>query len=183
MELRLAVERREAEAAWDAAVQVCTVHAAELEEQRELGLEEAESEKSAEREGNEIAETRQDEGDTHVEPQHEHRRIEDGKDGIFECETLEFGELKYEPTPAPANQTMPDVTPREPQRFDWATDIDTSIGPVPSMSDFRPTTPSQPDSPKLPSPSSCPQPAPIPCARPRFESTRSRDRVEAARTA
>ena len=48
VELRLAVERRETEAAWDAAVQVCAVHAAELEEQRELGLEEAESEKSAE---------------------------------------------------------------------------------------------------------------------------------------
>ena len=31
----------------------------------------------------------------------------------------------------------------EPQRFDWATEIDESIGPVPSVSDFRPTTPPQ----------------------------------------
>jgi hypothetical protein len=28
--------------------------------------------------------------------------------------------------------------------FDWATDIDQSIGPVPKVSDFRPTTPPQP---------------------------------------
>ena len=28
--------------------------------------------------------------------------------------------------------------------FDWTTDIDESIGPVPSTSDFRPTMPSQP---------------------------------------
>ena len=40
--LRLAVERKETEAAWDAAVHVCAVHAAELEEQREGGLEEEE---------------------------------------------------------------------------------------------------------------------------------------------
>jgi hypothetical protein len=34
-DLRLAVERHEAEAAWDAAVQVCAVHAAKMEEQRQ----------------------------------------------------------------------------------------------------------------------------------------------------
>ena len=44
-DLRLAVERKETEAAWDAAVEVCAVHAAELEEQREGELEEEEESK------------------------------------------------------------------------------------------------------------------------------------------
>ena len=52
-DLRLAVERKETEAAWDAAVQVCAVHAAELEEQSEEGLEEEESERRLEEENEE----------------------------------------------------------------------------------------------------------------------------------
>jgi hypothetical protein len=36
------------------------------------------------------------------------------------------------------------VTVREPQRIDWATDIDLSISPVPSARDFCPALPSQP---------------------------------------
>jgi hypothetical protein len=37
-----------------------------------------------------------------------------------------------------------DATRHQPTPFDWATDIDQSIGPVPSVSDFRPATPLQP---------------------------------------
>ena len=72
--------------------------------------------------------------------------------GICKRKGLELGEDKvhelreheYKPTPVPANQTTPDVTPDKPQQFNWANNIDTSIGPVPRVSDFRPTTPSQP---------------------------------------
>ena len=99
-DLRLAVERKETEAAWDAAVQVCAVHAAELEEQSEEGLEEEESERRLEEENE--------------------RRIDE----------------EQQPT------------------FDWATDIDQSIGPVPSVTDFRPTTPPQTVR-TLPAPTDC----------------------------
>jgi hypothetical protein len=45
--------------------------------------------------------------------------------------------------PAPSSTTVNPV-PHEHARFDWVTDIDTSIGPVPSPCDFHPTTPPQP---------------------------------------
>ena len=50
---------------------------------------------------------------------------------------------------------------QEPQRFDWATEIDESIGPVPSVSDFRPATPSQPT--RTPSDRIPTSPAPTDC--------------------
>jgi hypothetical protein len=66
-DLRLAVERREIDAAWDAAVQVCVVHAAELEEQREGGLEEENARKEGDQTEDEKveAETREDEEVVH----------------------------------------------------------------------------------------------------------------------
>jgi hypothetical protein len=45
-------------------------------------------------------------------------------------------------TPAPA-RTANEIA-CEPKWFDWATEIEELIGPVPSMSDFHPTMPSQP---------------------------------------
>jgi hypothetical protein len=44
----------------------------------------------------------------------------------------------------PANQPTPDPTLDEPWQFNWGNDNDESIGPVPRVSDFRPTTPPQP---------------------------------------
>ena len=57
-----------------------------------------------------------------------------------------------------------DAIPHEPQQFDWVMETDTSIGLVPNPSDFRPTTPSQPNCapPKPLSPLVSPQPAPSP---------------------
>jgi hypothetical protein len=115
-DLRLAVERKETEAAWDAAVQVCAVHAAELEEQSEEGLEEEESERRLEEENE--------------------RRIN-------EEEQTEFAkEVRTE-------MTGDDAPRQQPAWFDWATNNDESIGPVPSASEFRPTTPPQPVRPSL----------------------------------
>jgi hypothetical protein len=115
-DLRLAVERKETEAAWDAAVQVCAVHAAELEEPSEGGLEEEEENE---------------------------RRINE------EQETEFANEVRTE--------TTGDDAPRhQPARFDWATDNDESIGPVPSVSDFHPTTPPPVRTPPAPT-----EPAPI----------------------
>jgi hypothetical protein len=101
--------------------------------------------------GYECKTPKDDNGETHAH-RDEQRELEDGECGICECEGLELGEdkvhepreHKYEPTPVPANQTTPDATSDEPRQFDWANNIDTSIGPVPRVSDFRPTTPSQP---------------------------------------
>ena len=220
--LRLAVERRDTDAAWNAAVQVCAVQAAEIEEQREEGSQEecaegegderreagsryepeglehedAKGEEDGEEVSKEVNEPEQlvyetgeeyecktpkhDNGKAyaHREPQHEHRGLEDGENEISKCETLEFGEyelhepteLKYEPThsngeheppegedngireheddtthPAPSPTANRAANPvlHEHARFDWATNIDESIGPVPSPSDFRPDTPPQ----------------------------------------
>jgi hypothetical protein len=110
--LRLAVERKETEAAWNAAVQVCAVHAAELEEQSEGGLEE--------------------------EEESERRSEEENERRINEEEETEF-------TKEVRTETTGDDAPRhQPAQLNWATNIDESIGPVPCVTDFRPTMPSQP---------------------------------------
>jgi hypothetical protein len=128
-----------------------------------------------------------DEGDTRVEPQHEHKQIEDGEDGTFERKTLELGEnevheqgeLKYKPsynngvqettegedyriqehddgTTHPASPTTPSaaVNPalHEPRQFNWATNNDQLIGPVPCVTDFRPTKPLSPFASPIPAP-------------------------------
>ena len=113
------------------------------------------------------------EGDTRVEPPHKHRWIKDGEDGTFERKTLKLGENEVheqgeveDDTPHPALSTTAgpaiNPVPHEHARFDWATNVDTSIGPVPSPRDFRPDTPPQPihTPPKPPSPLASPIPAP-----------------------
>ena len=110
------MERKETEAAWDAAVQVCVVHAAELEEQSEEGLEEEESERRLEEENK--------------------RRINEEKQTEFAKEVH-------------TEMTGDDAPHHQPAWFDWATNNDESIGPVPSVSKFRPTTPPQPVRPSL----------------------------------
>ena len=52
------------------------------------------------------------------------------------------GKRRDERVPAPVRTA--DKIACKPKRFDWATEIDESIGPVPSVSDFRPTTPPAP---------------------------------------
>jgi hypothetical protein len=47
------------------------------------------------------------------------------------------------PAPSPTGRTAAVPAPHEPTQLDWATDVDSSIGPVPSASDFRPATPPQ----------------------------------------
>ena len=102
------MERKESEAAWDAAVQVCAVHAAELEGQREGGPEEEEESERRSEEENE-------------------RRINE--------EETEFAK-------AVCTETTGDNAPcHQPAQFDWVMDIDTSISPIPSASDFCPTKP------------------------------------------
>jgi hypothetical protein len=101
------------------------------------------------------------EGATRGEPQQGHK---DGEDKIFEREMLEFGEdgidkLKepeYERTAVSANQATPDTSPDKLRQFDWVTDIDESIGLVPTSNDFCPTKP--------PSPSVSPNPTTRPHA-------------------
>jgi len=53
------------------------------------------------------------------------------------------GEVRGNPPP-PATHTAHSATPHELWRFNWATETDRSIGPVPNMSDFRPTKPPLP---------------------------------------
>ncbi|KIM71067.1 hypothetical protein PILCRDRAFT_17416 [Piloderma croceum F 1598] len=92
-----------------------------------------------------------DNGETHAHGD-EQWELKNGKCRIYEREGLKFREdrvhklkeLKYEPTAASANQTMPNATPDKLRQFDWANDNDKSIGPVPRVSDFRPTAPLQP---------------------------------------
>ena len=43
--------------------------------------------------------------------------------------------------PPPTAHPAPVVTVHEPRRFDWVTETDKSIGPVPNARDFRPTAP------------------------------------------
>jgi len=93
------------------------------------------------------------------------------------------GEVQGNPPP-PATHTAHSATPHEPWWFDWATETNRSIGPVPNVSDFCPTkpplplptvTPSNGDvalcactpiSPTKPlSPLASPQPAPSPRTR------------------
>ena len=226
----LAVERRDTDAAWNAAVQVCMVQVAEIEEQREEGSQEEcaeaegdvrrEAESRYEPEGLRHEDTKgEEDGEevskevnepeqlvyetgeeykcetpkhnngkafAHGEPQHEQRGLEDGEKEISEREMLEFGEyelhepgeLEYEPTcsngvdeppegednsirehedntthpaPSPTANMAANPVPYEPQRFDWATDTNTSIGPVPSVIDYCPTvTPSNSDMASVP---------------------------------
>jgi hypothetical protein len=47
------------------------------------------------------------------------------------------GEVRGNPPP-PAAHTAHSATPHEPRRFDWVTETDRSIGPVPNVSDFHP---------------------------------------------
>ena len=61
-----------------------------------------------------------------------------------------------DPAPSTTASTPVKPVPREHARVDWATDIDESIGPVPTPSDFRPTKPL--------SPSASPNPTPRPHA-------------------
>jgi len=88
---------------------------------------------SAEREGNEIEETRQDEG---VERVQIARKASAKGENEEKRETVSKG-----------------IEESRSERFDWATDIDTSIGPVPSASDFRSTKPPS----RLASPKPAPQ--------------------------
>jgi hypothetical protein len=54
-----------------------------------------------------------------------------------------------------------DATHHQPTLFNWATNTDSSIGPVPNVSDFRPATPSQPT--RTPSDRIPTSPAPTDC--------------------
>jgi hypothetical protein len=45
--------------------------------------------------------------------------------------------------PPPTAHTVHRATPHEPRRFNWATNDNKSIGPVPNTSEFRPSTPLQ----------------------------------------
>jgi hypothetical protein len=118
------------------------------------------------------------EGTTRGEPQHEHRWLKDGKYRVVEREELERGEnevhepgeLEHQPRegedhgirerdngtthPAPSPTANTAVKPalHERTRFDWATNDDESISPVPISSNFHSTKP--------PSPLVSPNPAP-----------------------
>lgn len=61
-----------------------------------------------------------------------------GQEGIKESQS----EVQDNPPP-PTAHTMFDMTTHEPQQFNWVMDIDQSISPVPSASNFRPTMPLQ----------------------------------------
>jgi len=71
------------------------------------------------------------------------REVETGEqEGIEESK----GEVRGKP-PLPRAHPAPIATVREPRWFDWATETDKSIGPVPNARDFRSTTtvPASPD--------------------------------------
>jgi hypothetical protein len=97
---------------------------------------------------------------TEIEQQDEEepgvRRVEDGKgvekeDGASKRETerrevdtrerggtgITQGEVR-DPAPSPTDGTAVDPEPDEPERFDWATDIDESPGPVPTFVNAKP---------------------------------------------
>jgi hypothetical protein len=72
------------------------------------------------------------------EEESERRSEEENERRVNEEEETEF-------TKEVCTETTSDNMPHHQSAvFDWATDIDESIGPVPSLSDFYPTTPPQP---------------------------------------
>ena len=117
------------------------------EENEETREAEEERERSAEREGSEIVETRGDEGveeeqiacsASAKEGENEDKR-EIASEGIEESQC----EVQGDPPP-PTAHPAPVATVHEPQRFDWTTNDDQSIGPVPSAHDFCPNKPPSP---------------------------------------
>jgi len=98
------------------------------------------------------------EEDTHREPQHEPRELEyEPTHGNTEVgnglhETREGKDYRVRepnngtthPAPSPTANAATKPVPREHTRFDWATETNKSIGPVPNASDFRPTKPQSP---------------------------------------
>ena len=124
------------------------------EEKKEKRTEEEESEKSAEREEREIVRTRRDEGGEGEQIAHKASAKEgenEKRETVSERIEESRSEVRGNPPP-PAAHTAHSATPHGPQRFDWATETDRSIGPVPNVSDFRSTKP--------PSPLVSPNPAP-----------------------
>jgi hypothetical protein len=103
-----------------------------------------------------LHETTQDDSEEH-EGSEETRRDEIGEGEIARRERAKEGENEKGEVaskgieerrgevrgnlPPPEAHNAHSATTHEPVRIDWATDIDQSIGPVPSPSDFRPTTP------------------------------------------
>jgi hypothetical protein len=85
---------------------------------------------------------------------HEQRELEDGKRGVYKCDRVhELQEGKdyevQEPDngttyPTPSTTASAAVNPAPHARFNWATDINMSIGPIPTASDFHPTKPPSP---------------------------------------
>lgn len=128
-------------------------------EKKETRTMEEESERNAKREGSEIVEMRGVEGVEGVEEEQAVRRVSAKEGGNEEKkETVSKGieesqdEVRGNPPPPTAHPASV-ATVREPRRrFDWATETDRSIGPVPNASDFRPT--------KHPSPLASPEPTP-----------------------
>jgi hypothetical protein len=103
--------------------------------------------------------TTRDDSEEH-EGSEERRRDEigEGNNGLHETrEGEDYGVREPDngithPAPSPTANAAAKPVPREHTRFDWATETDRSIGPVPSMSAFCPTKP--------PSPLASPKPAP-----------------------
>ena len=106
------------------------------------------------------------EEDTRREPQHEPGELEyepaggnaEVGNGLHETRegedyrVREFNNGTTHPAPSPTANAATKPVPREHTRFDWATETNKSIGPVPNASDFRPTKPQ--------SPLASPEPAP-----------------------
>ena len=114
-----------------------------------------------ERRAEEQEKTREQEAEQEKEDTEE-ERIEESRDKVHELRELEY-EPTYSNTEVGNGVNKPregeDYRIREPNNstthpapstlhehvwFDWATNDDESIGPVPSPSDFHPATPSQP---------------------------------------
>ena len=95
------------------------------------------------------------------EDEREQRREKEGKgvekeDGVRERENKQEEDTGgqerikgsqgkvQDPTPSTTASTPVNPVPRKHAQFDWATDIDSSIGPTPNASDFHPTKPPPP---------------------------------------
>ena len=70
----------------------------------------------------------------------ERREVNSGEQEVIQ----EIQDEVRDPAPSATASAVINPVPREHAQFDWATETDTSIGPVPCVTDFRPTIPPQP---------------------------------------